>query len=136
MLNSSLFSFPPFYLNFCQKRSDLVRWWIKLLIFGLMPLFQDRERVKITGEGVSFLTQLTIWVGLKGIITIDFFYKLNFRWTRGLRRIQQSSERVQRELDIRADLRRWDEEFPFMHHELVGKSIWKKVIERNVLKKF
>ena len=106
------------------------------MIFGLMPLFQDRERVKITGEGVSFLTQLTIWVGLKGIITIDFFYKLNFRWTRGLRRIQQSSERVQRELDIRADLRRWDEEFPFMHHELVGKSIWKKVIERNVLKKF
>jgi len=41
------------------------------------------------------------------------------RWMRGLRSLEQSAERTRREIDIRSDLRRWDEEFPFIHHELV-----------------
>ena len=53
---------------------------------------------------------------------------------RGLRSIQQTSERAQRELEIRSDLRRWDEEFPFMHHELIGKSIRKKIFDGKILK--
>uniref|UniRef100_A0A7S2MVT6 Uncharacterized protein n=2 Tax=Helicotheca tamesis TaxID=374047 RepID=A0A7S2MVT6_9STRA len=40
-------------------------------------------------------------------------------WMRGLRSLEQSAERTRRELDIRSDLRQWDEEFPFAHHELI-----------------
>ena len=35
------------------------------------------------------------------------------------RSIEQQAEKKSRELDIRSDLRRWDEEFPFLHHELI-----------------
>jgi len=40
-------------------------------------------------------------------------------WMRGIRRIQQSSERTQKELEMRSDLGRWDREFPHLHHELI-----------------
>jgi hypothetical protein len=38
---------------------------------------------------------------------------------RGWRSLEQSAERTSRELDIRADLRRWDNDFPEIHHELI-----------------
>lgn len=40
-------------------------------------------------------------------------------WMRGLRGIQRSSQRIERELEIRSHLAQWDDEFPFMHHELI-----------------
>ena len=33
------------------------------------------------------------------------------------------TERSQREMDIRSQLRNWDEEFPFMNHELIVRWI-------------
>jgi len=38
---------------------------------------------------------------------------------RGVRNVQISTERTQRELDIRTNLRSWDNQFPEIHHELV-----------------
>mmetsp|Transcript_26789 Transcript_26789/g.39632 ORF Transcript_26789/g.39632 Transcript_26789/m.39632 type:complete len:114 (-) Transcript_26789:155-496(-) len=35
------------------------------------------------------------------------------------RAVEQSAEKSSREFDIRADLRRWDEQFPELHHELI-----------------
>ena len=42
---------------------------------------------------------------------------------RGLKQIEQKAERVQWELDIRSNLRQWDEEFPFIHHELIVRYV-------------
>jgi hypothetical protein len=39
------------------------------------------------------------------------------------RNLEQSSAKYQRELDIRSQLRQWDEEFPWMHHELIVRYI-------------
>lgn len=44
-------------------------------------------------------------------------------WNRGWRMIEQQADRTSKELDIRSDLRRWDDEFPFFHHELVVRYI-------------
>jgi hypothetical protein len=38
---------------------------------------------------------------------------------KGWRSLEQSAERKQREIDIRRDLRKWDEEYPELHHELI-----------------
>lgn len=38
---------------------------------------------------------------------------------RNLRSLERDSDRISKELDIRADLRRWDDEFPYFHHELI-----------------
>eukprot|EP00541_Cyclophora_tenuis_P018537 CAMPEP_0116573602 /NCGR_PEP_ID=MMETSP0397-20121206/18883_1 /TAXON_ID=216820 /ORGANISM="Cyclophora tenuis, Strain ECT3854" /LENGTH=122 /DNA_ID=CAMNT_0004102181 /DNA_START=43 /DNA_END=411 /DNA_ORIENTATION=- len=38
---------------------------------------------------------------------------------RGWRSLEQSAERKARELEIRADLRNWDEQYPQFHHELI-----------------
>ena len=38
---------------------------------------------------------------------------------KSIRTIQRSSERAQREVEIRADLLEFDEQFPFAHHELL-----------------
>lgn len=38
---------------------------------------------------------------------------------RGVRTVQISTERTQKELDIRTNLRSWDNQFPEIHHELV-----------------
>ena len=38
---------------------------------------------------------------------------------RGIRTLEQTAERTQREIDIRSDLRRWDNDFPELHHELI-----------------
>jgi hypothetical protein len=42
---------------------------------------------------------------------------------RQYRNLEQSSEKYQRELDIRSQLRHWDEEIPWMHHELIVRYI-------------
>ena len=36
-----------------------------------------------------------------------------------MRALERSSERTAREMDIRADLRRWDQQNPEIHHELI-----------------
>ena len=38
---------------------------------------------------------------------------------RGIRNLEQRAQRSQRELDIRSNLRQWDREFPYFHHELI-----------------
>jgi hypothetical protein len=38
---------------------------------------------------------------------------------RGWRSLERGAERTSREMDMRADLRRWDNEFPEIHHELI-----------------
>jgi len=45
------------------------------------------------------------------------------RLARRLRSIEQIGEKAQRELQIRDNLRQWDVEFPYMHHELVVRYI-------------
>eukprot|EP00551_Chaetoceros_affinis_P012284 CAMPEP_0203668792 /NCGR_PEP_ID=MMETSP0090-20130426/5339_1 /ASSEMBLY_ACC=CAM_ASM_001088 /TAXON_ID=426623 /ORGANISM="Chaetoceros affinis, Strain CCMP159" /LENGTH=79 /DNA_ID=CAMNT_0050533329 /DNA_START=129 /DNA_END=365 /DNA_ORIENTATION=- len=40
-------------------------------------------------------------------------------WMRGLRNVQRSSERIEKEMELRSHLAAWDDEFPFMHHELI-----------------
>jgi len=40
-------------------------------------------------------------------------------WMRGLRNVQRGSQRIEKEMEIRSNLAQWDEEFPFMHHELI-----------------
>ena len=42
---------------------------------------------------------------------------------KGIRSIEQQAERASRELDLRSDLRKWDEEFPWIHHELIVRYI-------------
>lgn len=39
------------------------------------------------------------------------------------RNLEQSSVKYQREMDIRSQLRQWDEDFPWMHHELIVRYI-------------
>jgi len=38
---------------------------------------------------------------------------------KGLRNFEMKADKTSREYDIRVNLRRWDEEFPMMHHELI-----------------
>lgn len=38
---------------------------------------------------------------------------------RAVRNLEQTGERASREMDIRRDLRRWDQEHPEIHHELI-----------------
>jgi len=42
----------------------------------------------------------------------------NWFW-RNLRSLERDSDRISKELDIRQELRNWDREFPFFHHELI-----------------
>ena len=45
------------------------------------------------------------------------------RWMRGLRKLEEHVEKTQREIDVRSDLRRWDLEFPHIHHELIVRYV-------------
>ena len=38
---------------------------------------------------------------------------------KGYRQVQQTAERTNREMDIRNQLRNWDNDFPEIHHELI-----------------
>jgi len=38
---------------------------------------------------------------------------------RGWRSLERTADRASREIDIRSDLRNWDTQYSFMHHELV-----------------
>lgn len=44
---------------------------------------------------------------------------LHIRFWRNLRSLERDSDRISKELDIRAELRNWDREFPFFHHEMI-----------------
>ena len=50
-------------------------------------------------------------------ISSSFWHE--YRWMRGLRSLEQNAEKIDRELRIRSELRKWDEEFPYFHHEMV-----------------
>mmetsp|Transcript_22694 Transcript_22694/g.25831 ORF Transcript_22694/g.25831 Transcript_22694/m.25831 type:complete len:113 (+) Transcript_22694:71-409(+) len=39
------------------------------------------------------------------------------------RALEQSAEKSSREMEIRAELRRWDQQFPELHHELIVRGI-------------
>lgn len=38
---------------------------------------------------------------------------------RGVRSVQQGAERAQAEIDIRSNLRQWDNDYPEIHHEMI-----------------
>ncbi len=38
---------------------------------------------------------------------------------KGLRNVQRGSQRIEKEMEIRSHLSQWDEDFPFVHHELL-----------------
>lgn len=42
---------------------------------------------------------------------------------RAVRTFEQTGERATREMDIRRDLRRWDQEHPEIHHELIVRYV-------------
>lgn len=40
-------------------------------------------------------------------------------WMRGIRNVQRNTAKIEREFEIRSDLARWDDEFPYMNHEMI-----------------
>jgi hypothetical protein len=53
-------------------------------------------------------------------LTCEFLRNPNHpRWMKGLRNVHRGSQRIEKEMEIRSNLANWDEEFPFMHHELI-----------------
>ena len=38
---------------------------------------------------------------------------------RNIRSFERDSDKISKELDIRNELRNWDREFPYFHHELI-----------------
>mmetsp|Transcript_15273 Transcript_15273/g.42314 ORF Transcript_15273/g.42314 Transcript_15273/m.42314 type:complete len:153 (+) Transcript_15273:307-765(+) len=44
-------------------------------------------------------------------------------WQRAVRTLEQTSERASREMDIRRDLRIWDQDHPEIHHELIVRYV-------------
>lgn len=44
-------------------------------------------------------------------------------WMRGFRNAQRGSQRIEKEMEFRSNLAQWDEEFPFMHHELIVRYV-------------
>lgn len=50
------------------------------------------------------------------------FVVLSSRWMRGLRTLEQATDRTRAELDIRQGLRNWDDSYPEIHHELIVRT--------------
>jgi len=46
----------------------------------------------------------------------------NWFW-RNVRSLERDGDRISKELDIRADLRNWDREFPYFHHEMIVRYV-------------
>lgn len=42
---------------------------------------------------------------------------------RGIRNAQRGTQRIEKEMELRSHLAQWDDEFPFMHHELIVRYI-------------
>jgi len=40
-----------------------------------------------------------------------------------VRSLERDSDRISKELDIRAELRNWDNEFPYFHHEMIVRYV-------------
>lgn len=38
---------------------------------------------------------------------------------RGIRSAQRGSQRIEKEMELRSHLSQWDEQFPYMHHEMI-----------------
>jgi hypothetical protein len=49
-------------------------------------------------------------------------------WMRGIRTIEQQTERTRIEVDIRSSLRRWDQDYPQIHHELIVRYLCGAVV--------
>ncbi len=73
--------------------------------------------MRVTGERVlpesSFIV-FNDWHRLK-----SHFLPLPNRFWRNIRSLERDSDKISKELDIRAELRNWDREFPYFHHELI-----------------
>jgi len=54
---------------------------------------------------------------------INYFIILHKRFWRNVRSLERDSDRIAKELDIRAELRNWDNEFPYFHHEMIVRYI-------------
>ena len=53
----------------------------------------------------------------------NYYIILHERFWRNIRSLERDSDRIAKELDIRAELRNWDNEFPYFHHEMVVRYI-------------
>jgi hypothetical protein len=42
---------------------------------------------------------------------------------RNIRSLERDSDKISKELDIRQELRNWDREFPYFHHELIVRYV-------------
>lgn len=38
---------------------------------------------------------------------------------RGIRSAQRGSQKIEKEMELRSHLSQWDEQFPYMHHEMI-----------------
>ncbi|KAL7474981.1 hypothetical protein ACHAW6_000917 [Cyclotella cf. meneghiniana] len=43
---------------------------------------------------------------------------------RNIRSFERDSDKISKELDIRQELRNWDREFPYFHHELIVRYVF------------
>lgn len=73
---------------------------------------------------VNFLERSSFWFLFTMTFLLESWQPTSIsrcllRLMKGWRTLEQSAERTSRELDIRADLRRWDDSYPEIHHELI-----------------
>lgn len=40
-------------------------------------------------------------------------------WMKGFRNVQRGSQKIEKEMEIRSHLAEWDDDMPFLHHELI-----------------
>jgi hypothetical protein len=59
-------------------------------------------------------------------------YPMFYRFHRAFRTIEQSTTRTSRELDIRRNLRDWDNHYPEIHHELIVRWVCGAVVSLTV----
>jgi len=67
-----------------------------------------------------FFTLTFVLVGCRLLVIL--------RWMRGIRAVEQSSDRASREIDIRRSLRDWDHRYPEIHHELIVRWVCGAVV--------
>mmetsp|Transcript_36426 Transcript_36426/g.55986 ORF Transcript_36426/g.55986 Transcript_36426/m.55986 type:complete len:123 (+) Transcript_36426:172-540(+) len=88
------------------------RWVVGQLAF--VYTFHKIEPAKIVDKIVDSLVE--VMVPGRGTGSSNWFMK-------GLRSLEQSAERTSREMDLRNELRKWDEDYPLVHHELIVRYV-------------
>ena len=77
------------------------------------------------GSSTLLLRKMRRCIILVVYITLDIFLSMFImlifmnRWMRGIRNVQRNTAKIEREFEIRSDLARWDDEFPYMNHEMI-----------------